>query len=53
MLLRQHDLWRATLHYSRTCSKTQKVEGIERLSFLERVHPSLQCGRRLFQHGER
>ncbi len=39
-------------HYSRTCLKREQAAGMERLSFLERVHPSLKSGC-LFQRGER
>jgi hypothetical protein len=39
-------------HYSRTCWKKQKAEGMERLSSLECVHPSLKGGGRLFQRSQ-
>jgi len=44
---------RSFSHYSRTCLKKQKADGVERLSYSERVHPSLKGGRSLFQRGER
>ncbi len=40
-------------HYSRTCLKKQQADEKERPSSLERVHPSLKGGGRLFQRGER
>ena len=36
-----------------TYVKTQTADGVEEHSLLERVHPSLQSGGRLFQAGER
>jgi hypothetical protein len=36
-------------HYSRTYLKKRKANGMEWLSFSERVHPRLQSGGRLFQ----